>query len=118
MAEHDGQVWAYDPERRTLRLELYLPVNPDPASDIPDGPDNICVSPYGGFFLAEDGNGAQHLLSVDEKANVKPFARNRLSGSEFTGVNFGPGGKALFANIQDEGLCFAITGPFSRLRRR
>jgi secreted PhoX family phosphatase len=114
-AEHDGQVWSYNPDRHTLTLELYLPLNPDPESDIPDGPDNICVSPYGGFFLAEDGQGAQHLLAVDDDANVRPFARNRLSGSEFTGVNFAPDGKALFANIQDEGLCFAITGPFHRL---
>jgi secreted PhoX family phosphatase len=115
LAEHDGQVWGYDPDRRTLTLELYLPLNPDTASDIPDGPDNICVSPYGGFFLAEDGLGAQHLLAVDEKTNVRPFARNRLSSSEFTGVNFAPSGGTLFANIQDQGLCFAIEGPFSRL---
>jgi secreted PhoX family phosphatase len=116
VAEHDGQVWGYDPDRQTLTLELYLPLNTDIASDTPDGPDNICVSPYGGFFLAEDGLGAQHLLAVDEQAKVRPFARNRLSGSEFTGVNFAPDGNALFANIQDDGLCFAITGPFHKLR--
>jgi secreted PhoX family phosphatase len=115
-AEHDGQVWGYDPDRRTLTLELYLPVNPDPSSDIPDGPDNICVSPYGGFFLAEDGEGVQHLLAVDEDGDVRPFARNRLSSSEFTGVSFAPDGRTLFANIQDQGLCFAVTGPFHRLR--
>jgi secreted PhoX family phosphatase len=116
LAEHDGQVWGYDPDRQTLTLELYLPLNTDAASDTPDGPDNICVSPYGGFFLAEDGVGAQHLLAVDERANVRPFARNRMSGSEFTGVSFAPDGQTLFANIQDEGLCFAITGPFQKLR--
>jgi hypothetical protein len=55
------------------------------------------------------------MLAVDEDANVRPFARNRLSASEFTGVNFAPNGRALFANIQDEGLCFAVTGPFHRL---
>jgi secreted PhoX family phosphatase len=115
-AEHDGQVWVYDPDRETLTLELFLPVNPAPASDQPDGPDNITVSPYGGFFLAEDGNGVQHLLFVDENGDVKNFARNRLSSSEFTGVNFGPDGRTLFANIQDEGLCFAIRGPFTDLR--
>ena len=48
-----------------------------------------------------------------------PFtlARNALSGSEFTGVNFSPDHRTLFANIQDEGYVFAITGPFARLRR-
>ena len=115
LAEHDGQVWGYDPDDQTLTLELYLPLNPDPASDIPDGPDNICVSPYGGFFLAEDGVGVQHLLAVDPTGQATPFARNRLSSSEFTGVNFDPGGKVLFANIQDEGICFGITGPFHKL---
>ena len=114
-AEHDGQVWGYDPDSQTLTLELYLPVNLQPASDTPDGPDNICVSPYGGFFLAEDGEGVQHLLAVDTDGNVAPFARNRLSSSEFTGVNFAPDAKTLFANIQDQGLCFAITGPFHKL---
>ncbi len=56
----------FRPGHQTLTLELYLPVNPHPSSDIPDGPDNICVSPYGGFFLAEDGEGVQHLLAVDD----------------------------------------------------
>jgi secreted PhoX family phosphatase len=115
-AEHDGQVWAYNPKRRTLTLELYLPLNPDITSNVPDGPDNITVSPFGGFFLAEDGLGAQHLLAVDEDANVTPFARNRLSGSEFTGVSFAPNGKTLFANIQGEGIGLAMTGPFRRLK--
>ena len=72
LAEHDGQVWGYDPDDQTLTLELYLPLNPDPASDIPDGPDNICVSPYGGFFLAEDGVGVQHLLAVDTTGQATP----------------------------------------------
>ena len=114
-AEHDGQVWGYDPDDQTLTLELYLPVNPQPASDIPDGPDNICVSPYGGFFLAEDGEGVQHLLAVDKNGAVTLFARNHLSTSEFTGVTFAPDGKVLFANVQDQGICFAITGPFNKL---
>ena len=114
-AEHDGQVWGYDADSQTLTLELYLPVNPQTGSDIPDGPDNISVSPYGGFFLAEDGEGVQHLLAVDNDGNVAPFARNRASSSEFTGVNFAPDGKVLFANIQDQGICLAITGPFHSL---
>jgi hypothetical protein len=115
VAEHDGQVWVLDPHRQTLTLEVFLPVNPDPTSDQPDGPDNITVSPFGGLFLAEDGSGVQHLLSVDKNGNATVFARNRISASEFTGVNFSPDGDTLFANIQDQGLCFAITGPFNKL---
>jgi len=49
----------------------------------------------------------------------QPFllARNAMSGSEFTGVNFSPDRRTLFANIQDEGYTFAISGPFWRFRR-
>jgi secreted PhoX family phosphatase len=118
-AEHDGQVWSYDPGSSTLRLEAFFPVNPDPSgttADQPDGPDNITVNPWGGLVIAEDGNGTQHLVSI---VDGSPFllARNAVSGSEFTGVNFSPDRKTLFANIQDEGYVFAITGPFARLRR-
>ena len=55
---HDGQVWFYDPKRRTLTLKVLLGVNPDPSVDGAfDGPDNITVSPYGGIVIAEDGEG-------------------------------------------------------------
>jgi secreted PhoX family phosphatase len=120
VAAHDGQVWSYDPRRSVLRLEVVFPVNPSPAgatADQPDGPDNITVNPWGGLVLAEDGEGAQHLLAVDEDGAVALLARNARSGSEFTGVVFSPDRHALFANIQDEGYTFAITGPFARLHR-
>jgi secreted PhoX family phosphatase len=113
---HDGQVWSYDPRRSALRLEVRFAPATDPDHQ-PDGPDNITVSPYGGLFLAEDGSGSQHLLTVDERGQTAFFARNALSGSEFTGVVFSPDAKTLFANIQDEGITFAITGPFDRHRR-
>lgn len=82
-----------------------------------DGPDNITVNPWGGLVLAEDGNGTQHLVAVSDGGRSAVFARNAVSGSEFTGVNFSPDRKTLFANIQDEGYVFAITGPFHKLRR-
>jgi uncharacterized protein len=118
-AEHDGQVWSYDPRRERLTLEAYFPKNPDPegtGADTPDGPDNITVNPWGGLVIAEDGEGTQHLVAIVEG---EPFllARNAASGSEFTGVNFSPDRRTLFASIQDEGYTFAITGPFARLRR-
>jgi secreted PhoX family phosphatase len=113
---HDGQVWSYDPRTSTLELEVRFA----PATDAdaqPDGPDNITVSPFGGYFLAEDGAGTQHLLAVDDGGATSFFARNARSGSEFTGVVFSPDEKTLFANIQDDGLTFAITGPFARFHR-
>jgi secreted PhoX family phosphatase len=117
-AEHDGQVWSYDPKQGRLRLEVRFAVNTDTASDAPDGPDNITVSPYGGLFLAEDGEGVQHLFGVTPDGESYPFARNALNDSEFTGVNFAPDAATMFANIQDPGITLAITGPFSGLCRR
>ena len=90
----------------------------DTASDAPDGPDNITVSPYGGLFLAEDGEGVQHLFGITPDGESYPFARNALNESEFTGVNFSPAAGTMFANIQDPGITLAITGPFSGLCRR
>ena len=40
-----------------------------------------------------------------------------LRKSMFTGVVFAPDGQTLYANIQEEGYTFAITGPFARLHR-
>ena len=71
-SSHDGQVWFYDPKRRTLTLKVLLGVNPDPSKDGAfDGPDNITVSPYGGLIIAEDGEGVQHLFgATDERPDL------------------------------------------------
>jgi len=112
LAEHDGQVWAYDPEDETLTLEVHFPRHADLASDAFGGPDGIMVSPFGGLIRAADPEGVQHLLAVDEDGTTSVFARNRLSASELTGPTFAPDASVLFANIQDQGLTFAIRGPF------
>ncbi|MFI8951347.1 alkaline phosphatase PhoX [Streptomyces sp. NPDC053750] len=124
---HDGQVWFYDPKRRTLTLKVLLGVNADPSADGAfDGPDNITVSPYGGLVIAEDGDGVQHLFGATDSGRTYPIARNELNVgseeepeySEFTGVTFSPDGKTLYANIQDPGIMLAITGPWKRQKRR
>ncbi|MEU6817712.1 alkaline phosphatase PhoX [Streptomyces sp. NPDC046860] len=123
---HDGQVWFYDPRRRTLTLKVLLGVNPDPSAEgALDGPDNITVSPYGGLVIAEDGEGVQHLFGATDSGRTYPIARNELNigteeapeYSEFTGVTFSPDGHTLFANIQQPGIMLAITGPWKRQRR-
>ncbi|MET9114825.1 alkaline phosphatase PhoX [Streptomyces longwoodensis] len=123
---HDGQVWFYDPKRRTLTLKVLLGVNPDPDRDGAfDGPDNITVSPYGGLVIAEDGEGVQHLFGATDSGRTYPIARNELNigtadepeYSEFTGVTFSPDGRTLFANIQEPGIMLAITGPWKRHKR-
>jgi secreted PhoX family phosphatase len=107
---HGGQVWSYRPDARKLRLEVYLSLR---DVNLPgEGPDNITVSPYGGMFLAEDGDGVQHLLAVDNAGRMVPFARNARDDSEFAGVCFSPDASTLYANIQSPGITFAIQGPF------
>ncbi|MFF0598306.1 alkaline phosphatase PhoX [Streptomyces antibioticus] len=124
---HDGQVWFYDPRRRTLTLKVLLGVNPDPSADgAYDGPDNITVSPYGGLVIAEDGEGVQHLFGATGSGRTYPVARNDLNigtaeepeFSEFTGVTFSQDGRTLYANIQEPGIMVAITGPWKRQKRR
>ncbi|MFG2678089.1 PhoX family protein [Streptomyces sp. NPDC048392] len=124
---HDGQVWFYDPKRRTLTLKVLLGVNAAPSADGAfDGPDNITVSPYGGLVIAEDGDGVQHLFGATDSGRTYPIARNELNlgsaddpeYSEFTGVTFSPDGRTLYANIQTPGIMLAITGPWKRHTRR
>ncbi|MEV6794771.1 alkaline phosphatase PhoX [Streptomyces sp. NPDC051320] len=124
--QHDGQVWFYDPRRRTLTLKVLLGVNRAPAEDGAfDGPDNITVSPYGGLVIAEDGEGVQHLFGATDTGRTYPIARNELNigtaqepqYSEFTGVTFSPDGRTLYANIQTPGIMIAITGPWKRQSR-
>jgi secreted PhoX family phosphatase len=112
--EHDGQIWFYDPKFETLTLKTIFGVNPDPSAEGNfDGPDNITVSPYGGVILAEDGEGLSHLVGVDRRGD-DALARNELNESEFTGPTFSTDNQTLFANIQDPGIVFAVTGPWGR----
>ncbi len=120
VGEHDGQVWSYDPVTARLRLEVRFDVNPAPegeGADLPDGPDNITVSPWGGLVLCEDGEGVQHLLAVAPDGSTSLFARNHSNDSEFAGATFSPDRHTLFTSIQSPGTTFAITGPFARVNR-
>ena len=114
-AQHDGQVWFFDPVDQTITLKLAFAYTPGDQDNDEDGPDNITVSPYGGVMIAEDGEGKQHLVGADEHGNAFFFARNELPGSEeFTAPNFSPDKKTLYANVQVPGYVFAITGPWRK----
>ncbi|WP_029430217.1 alkaline phosphatase PhoX [Blastococcus sp. URHD0036] len=113
-AQHDGQVWFLDPVAQTITLQLLFAYTPGDQDSDPDGPDNITVSPYGGIILAEDGEGAQHLLGANSDGKTFFLARNEVSESEFAGPTFAPDRKVLFAAIQEDGYTFAIQGPFTR----
>jgi hypothetical protein len=80
--------------------------------EVLDMPDNICVSPWGQVFMAEDGDGEQFVRALTDDGVVVPFARNAVSDSELAGVCFSPDGRVMFVNIQGDGLTLAITGPF------
>ena len=117
-AQHDGQVWFLDPARDTIELKLHFAYTPKNQDRDADGPDNITVSAYGGVIVAEDGEGVQHLVGADERGRTFFFARNddAEENSEFTGPNFSYDRQWLFANIQDPGIVFAITGPWTGKR--
>jgi len=82
------------------------------SADVLDFPDNVTVSPWGQVFIAEDGDGDQFLRAISDAGDVVPFARNAVSDSELAGVCFSPDGRALFVNIQGDGLTLMVTGPF------
>ena len=136
--KHDGQIWYYDYRSETLTLVAYFPFNPllrdegrKPEEDLGlsldlafDGPDNVHVTPYGDLILAEDGEGAQHLISWSAETGAQAVARNLIAGdvtdqgvstySEMTGPTFNSRGDVLFGNVQEPGHTFAIRGPWRR----
>jgi secreted PhoX family phosphatase len=83
-------------------------------ADVLDMPDNLCVSPHGQLYVAEDGPDGNFLRRVSLDGRVLPFARNAVSQSEFAGPCFSPDGRTLFVNIQHDHLTLAIRGPFER----
>jgi secreted PhoX family phosphatase len=99
---------AFEPD---ATLEL---VAESPGADGLDMPDNLCVSPHGELYTADDGGGENFIRRIDRGGRVVPFARNVRSQSELAGLCFSPDGRTLFANIQQDGITLAIRGPFER----
>ncbi|MEO7448906.1 MAG: alkaline phosphatase PhoX, partial [Humibacillus sp.] len=113
--QHDGQIWFYDARRGTITLKSYYAYTPANQDAGVDGPDNLTVNPYGGLVLCEDGNGKNHLVLDDLEGGWAFLALNRQD-SEMAGANFSANGQILFANSQDPGVVFAITGPWKAVR--
>ncbi|MEU6333107.1 alkaline phosphatase PhoX [Streptomyces cellulosae] len=120
-ADHYGQIWRYDPDRR--RLTLVIVFGPDTDIQLPgESPDNICLAPSGGLMVCEDGGGAQHVFGVTRHGEVYAMARNRQNTGtaedpqwgEFAGVTFAPDGRTMYVNVYDPGTTFAVTGPWRR----
>jgi uncharacterized protein len=85
--------------------------------EVLDNPDNLCVSPDGQLFVAEDSLDGNFLRRVGLGGEIVPFARNARSTGEFAGPCFSPDGRTLFINMQEDQLTLAIRGPFDRLPR-
>ena len=118
-ADHYGQVWRLDPERR--RLTLVIVFGPDSDLQKPgESPDNITLAPGGGLMVCEDGNGAQHVYGLTRRGTVYPMARGRQNigtpeepeWGEFAGVTFSPDGDTMYVNCYTPGTTFAVTGPW------
>jgi secreted PhoX family phosphatase len=82
-----------------------------------EAPDNVTVAPTGELYLCEDGGGDQYLRGISKRGKVFDLARNAGSGGELAGACFSPDGRALFVNLQREGLTLAILGPFAELAK-
>jgi uncharacterized protein len=104
-----GRVYRYIPATNTLEL-FYESSN---ANDL-EAPDNICITPWGDLWIAEDGSASDRMIGLTPEGEVYVFAENRLNGSELAGPTFSPDGKTFFVNCQSPGITFAIWGPFAR----
>jgi secreted PhoX family phosphatase len=121
-ANHDGQVWRYDPRRNTL--ELVVVFGYDPAEQVGEGPDNIALSPYGGLMVCEDLGGENYVIGTTADGKTFPLARNRVNAGseddpeygELAGVTFSADGRTLYFNVYNPGVTFAVTGPWARQR--
>jgi hypothetical protein len=108
-----GQILRVRPEPNAL-LELVAQVTDPEGLDMPD---SITFSPWGDLYVAEDGAGDQFVRVLSAAGTWCDMARNARSSGEFAGICFAPDGRALFVNLQLEGLTVAITGPFSTFSR-
>ncbi|MGM0878006.1 MAG: alkaline phosphatase PhoX [Bacillota bacterium] len=104
-----GRVYRYIPATNTLEL-FYESSN---ANDL-EAPDNICITPWGDLWIAEDGKDTDRMIGLTPEGEVYVFAVNRLNGSELAGPTFSADGNTFFVNCQSPGITFAIWGPFAR----
>lgn len=106
-AQHSGQIWRYDPQRKEIELIAFFP-----KGSPYDGPDNITAGPHGFAIACTDGEDDNWLMAIGNDGGSVPFAFNAMNDSEFTGATFAPDGQTLFANIQGPGMTLAIWGPW------
>ncbi len=104
-----GQVFRLSPSKDGGVLSLVVEA---PGGDSLEMPDNVCVSPSGHVFLAEDGSAPNGLAVVCPSGQLLTLAVN-TGGGELAGVTFT--NDRLFVNLQQRGITAVISGPFSEL---
>ena len=121
-----GQIWRYVPSRfegtefeanEPGRLQLFFE-SPDKA--VMEYCDNITIAPWGDILICEDeysdGNGDNYLRGITPQGKIYTLARSALKQkNEFCGACFGPDGKTLYFNLQQDGLTLAVRGPWKEL---
>ena len=81
-----------------------------------DGPDNLCVAPFGDLVICEDNLSKREnfVVGVTTQGRCYRIARNAHPAKrEFAGACFSPDGSTLFVNVQRPGMTFAIWGRWS-----
>ena len=91
------------------QLELFMESNDKGVLNMCD---NLTISQSGHLFVCEDNGYNNRILQIDKNGEIKAFACNQISDSEFAGIVFSPSGKTLFVNMQQNGDTIAITGPW------
>ncbi|MBL1429961.1 MAG: DUF839 domain-containing protein [Robiginitomaculum sp.] len=121
-----GQIWRYVPselegtefeDSKPGRLQLFFE---SPDAMVMEACDNLTITPWGDLLICEDeyseGNGDNYLRGITPEGKIYTLARSALKKkSEFCGACFGPDGKTLYFNLQQEGLTFAVRGPWQEL---
>ena len=120
-----GQVWEYDPGRKTLTL-----IFQSPGQQVLENPDNITIVPQTqDILLCEDSPSEQFIRGVTRDGEIYNFARSKTNNTEFCGACFDPDGQTLYVNQQGDRLenneppegtpetravTYAIYGPFEK----
>ncbi|MEQ1831834.1 MAG: alkaline phosphatase PhoX [Candidatus Eisenbacteria bacterium] len=111
-----GQVFRLDLRHHRLTLVV------EPEDDaVLDGPDNLCVAPFGDLVICEDSLAKREnfVVGVTERGKCYRIARNaHPSKRELAGACFAPDGRTLFVNVQEPGMTFAIWGPWESRRAK
>jgi secreted PhoX family phosphatase len=84
-----------------------------------DGPDNLCVAPWGDLIICEDSSDSHEtrVVGVTPQGRCFPIARNaHPMNQEIAGACFAADGNTLFFNVQQPGMTFAVWGPWSSRR--